>query len=312
MLIDFEKWHGCRNDFLLVKLSLDDTIIHSLQKAAPRLCTRDGSGIGADGIIAIGYERSNSGLDPDGIYIINSDGSLAANCGNGLRCAAMSLYLQSGGKTEHFDFKIYDDLKTDAPHLVTAEILRPAEGRTPLVALGMGVPEVNSGWPAFPDAKAALESLAKERQWPWLIEEFGAGSIGNPHIVVFTDEANLGHWQEVGQSLQSFGNGINVHLVAERPATAEEKQEGHRYLGKGIDMSYDMRIYERGAGVTPACGSGACMVAAIALSHDLGDRSQWLRVVMQGGAVYLHQPAADEPVRMAGPADVVFRGVFDL
>lgn len=323
MLIDFEKWHGCRNDFLLVKLAHDDTLIHSLQKAAPRLCTRDGSGIGADGIIALAYAPSSgsseSSLDPDAVYIINSDGSLAANCGNGLRCAAMSLYFeaQQRGLTDeqpHFSFPIVNELGKPSCHTVAADIISPAEGSTPLVALMMGVPEVGEDWPQFGEARDTVHKAAERLDLPWLTQSFGAGSIGNPHIVVWTEEENLRYFEQVGAELQAFdgGAGINAHLAAERPATTDERREGQRLLGAAIDSSFEIKIYERGAGVTPACGSGACMVAAIAWSSDLEDRSQWLRVVMPGGTVYLQQPAKDEPVRMAGPAEVVFRGVLNL
>lgn len=312
MLIDFEKWHGCHNDFLLVKLTRDDTLVGSLRRAAPALCRRDGSGVGADGIIAIVYDEGSEGLDPTGIFIINSDGSLAANCGNGLRCVAMSLFLQSGESRRHFDFKVFDDLKSDQPHIVAAEILAPAEGRTPLVALAMGVPTIGEAWPLYGEAKAALEKLATGGNRPWLTASWGGGEIGNPHVVIPCETELLGTFVAIGQSLQSVGDGLNVHLVAERQATEKEKQEGHRYLGRGIGTSYEMKTYERGAGETAACGSGACLVAAIALSQGLEERNDWLRVVMPGGAVYLHQPAADEPVLLAGPASVVFRGVFDL
>lgn len=312
MLIDFEKWHGCRNDFLLVKLTRDDTLLGSLRRAAPALCLRDGSGVGADGIIAIVYDEGNEGLDPAGVFIINSDGSLAANCGNGLRCAAMSLFLQSGESRRHFDFKVFDDLKANQPHIVAAEILAPAEGRTPLVALAMGVPTLGEAWPLYGEAKSALEKLAADTKQPWLTATWGGGEIGNPHVVMPCEVEQLSSLVQVGQSLQSVGDGLNVHLVAEREATADEKREGHRFLGRGIGTSYEMKTFERGAGETAACGSGACMVAAIALSQGLEERQEWLRVVMPGGAVYLHQPAADEPVLLAGPATVVFRGVFDL
>lgn len=324
MLVDFEKWHGCRNDFMLIKLSLDNTLIHSLQKAAPKLCSRDGSGVGADGIIAIAFAPSNDSLDPDAVFIINSDGSLAGNCGNGLRCAAMSLYQESlrlnpEHPQSHFEFPIFSSLASgaltadsEAAHRVSAEIISPAEGNVPLAALAMGRPAVNEAWPQYEEAKATLSEVAKQQDLPWLLADFGAGDIGNPHVVVFTELEHLSHSIAVGTAMQSFAGGINAHLVSERPATDIELREGHRFLAAAIDMTYEMKIFERGAGETPACGSGACMVAAIALADDLADRSQWLRVVMPGGAVYLQQESPDDPVRMAGPAEVVYRGVFSL
>src|SRR5690606_29206086 len=94
--ISFEKWHGCRNDFIVLRMrqTSADEVLPSLVKAAPRLCSRDGSGIGADGILVL-HEGPGDPLRPVELSIVNSDGSLARNCGNGLRCAGASIVRQA-------------------------------------------------------------------------------------------------------------------------------------------------------------------------------------------------------------------------
>ena len=93
MIVDFEKWHGCRNDFLVIWSTHNEAnyLLGSLQRQASALCSRKGEGVGADGLLIL-LTESRADLKPDKLVIINADGSLASNCGNGLRCAALSVY----------------------------------------------------------------------------------------------------------------------------------------------------------------------------------------------------------------------------
>ena len=80
MLVPFEKWHGCKNDFIVVWLEPQaKEVFQSLQKRASQICARDGAGVGADGILVL-HQDSRNDLQPATMTIINKDGSLAANC----------------------------------------------------------------------------------------------------------------------------------------------------------------------------------------------------------------------------------------
>ena len=90
MILKFEKWHGAKNDFILTwLLGDDDVIFDSLVRQAPTLCARDGSGVAADGLLVM-HISDREQVFADRLSIINSDGSLAETCGNGIRCAALS------------------------------------------------------------------------------------------------------------------------------------------------------------------------------------------------------------------------------
>src|SRR5690606_32979571 len=93
------KWHGTKNDFIIIRISSadGDLVLESIKRQTQSLCDRR-SGVGADGILVLHSEQRGD-LTPHGLTIINSDGSLAKNCGNGLRCAALSIlraHLQNG------------------------------------------------------------------------------------------------------------------------------------------------------------------------------------------------------------------------
>ena len=108
MIVPFEKWHGCKNNFIIIISSTNQTyLVPSLQRKAKKICTQDGSSIGADGIIVLDYIESLSfNFAPKKISIINKDGSLAKNCGNGLRCAALAAYKRA--KDQNQDAHIPD------------------------------------------------------------------------------------------------------------------------------------------------------------------------------------------------------------
>src|SRR6476620_5995215 len=90
MELEFEKWHGNKNDFILTWFVHDQVTFEALRREAPALCNRDGSGIGADGILVL-HVQTKRDVMPTQLTIINSDGSLAETCGNGIRCAALSI-----------------------------------------------------------------------------------------------------------------------------------------------------------------------------------------------------------------------------
>ena len=265
--IHFEKWQAARNDFIVVELQAWQ--LHAVMKQLLRryvgLCIRDGTGVGADGIIAV-CEHQQQLM----VWVINADGSFAKNCGNGLRCAAQYYFFRRSGmeqvtlcignrmmRCERIELDGYD-----------------------LIATNMGQATLDRQLPWF----AALEQLSVS-----VNTELGlrlsvhACELGNRHAVFFTTAE---HVQALGERMQVFPDGINVHCVWE------------------ADGCHEARSYERGVGITPACGSGAGAITAL-LTKGI-QTSAWQPIRMLGGTLFARKQA-DEMV-VAGQAKQVYAG----
>jgi diaminopimelate epimerase len=311
MFIDFEKWHGTKNDFVVTWIAdTDDLILGSLKRQAAAICDRR-SGIGADGILVL-HTKQRGDLTPERLTIINSDGSIAKNCGNGLRCAALSIlktHLETGNPNE---IPEACELEVEGVPI----LCRFLDNRTlkTLVAVEMPVAKSGSdvGWGAvaLKAADAHITSIGLGRK-DYQLE---VCDLGNPHLVVNTDQASRDLMLRIGPQLQDKCgiDGINVHVVRPVELKDAEKADARRQLGDSVSELYKMFVWERGAGETMACGTGACAVAVSALSSGLTERSEWIAVDMPGGRVYVKQESPDEPVTLAGPATFVFAGKLEI
>lgn len=315
MELAFEKWHGCRNDFVVVWISDTeaDLVLDSLRRQAVALCDRH-AGIGGDGILVLQTPKRG---DPQAhtLTIINSDGSLAKNCGNGLRCAALSVrkaHIERGGRAE---LPEACELQVAGVPMVCRYL--NAKAITPMVAVELGIPTLNEAVPWFVAGRSFVEAAAQAAGLRPGSYEWGACSIGNPHLVIQSERADRAMLQKLGPSLQELGpwaaeGGINVHLV--RPKDLEDKDQARarQELGHGMSELVQAFVWERGAGETQACGSGAGAIAALALHSGLVSRDGWYGVDMPGGRLYVRQDAADEPAVLAGPGQLVYSGQFTL
>lgn len=315
MFLDFEKWHGCRNDFIVTWIGDADgeLVESSLRRQAVALCDRR-AGIGADGILIL-RGKTRDALTPDRLAIINSDGSLAANCGNGLRVAALSVLKRhrEKGEPKELPEAVSLTITTDpAAGEKVCRFLRPS-GAWPLVAVEMGVARTD-GVPWKADALAQLASLAKSLGAPGLAAEAGVCEIGNPHLVVPFEGASRELVLRLGPAMQAgtSWSGLNVHLVHSVPLTDKDQQRAGQELGGRLGELFRAYVWERGAGETEACGSGACAVAACSLASGLGERDQWIAVDMPGGRLYVKQDDPGEPVLLAGPGVFVYSGKLGL
>ena len=311
MQIPFEKWHGAKNDFLVVALSATDgTVADSLKRQAPEICSRRGAGVGADGILLL-RKTSHDSPYPEEFSVINSDGSIGATCGNGLRCAAH--YVYNLLKEERDDVAEGVTFSTDAGE-VYARFLQMGANSLAAVSVDMGVPQVNDALPWYGEAKSAVEEQFKAHAVKSQIIDIGACEIGNQHIVVFCDGAGRDALLKVGPALQDgySWSGINVHMVENHEIAAAIKANATQALGGGIEDCYRALVWERGAGETMACGSGACAITACALEFGLSSHENWSVVEMPGGALFAKQSDPDAPVTLAGPAVRVFRGSLDF
>lgn len=308
MFIPIEKWHGCKNDFIVTWMTTTDKdmVLETLKRLAVKICNRDGSGIGADGILVI-ETQSRKDVDPVALHIVNADGSMAANCGNGLRCAAMSVRRKS-----HLERS--QEIDGIAFHVMDRVIDCRFMGKTsnPLVAVTMPVPEVNQQNSWHSEVMQAYKELTSK-------EPRGKGdattvSLGNPHLVITCQEASKELMTFFGSQFQKVRNedGLNVHIGHLEEIEDKDRIKAKSDLGEPIGELYKVWPWERGVGPTQACGTGACAVAVAAYEGGGLERSEWVAIDMPGGRLYAKQSEAEDPVILAGPAQFVFAGELEI
>jgi diaminopimelate epimerase len=276
MRINFTKMHGAGNDFIIFDAPRDTPALSSGQFRS--LADRR-TGIGFDQALVLHPARRT---DTTVYYqIFNSDGAEVEQCGNGARCIAALLYRQGRAPAGEFTM--------DSPGgLVRARV---DDGEQ--VAVEMGVPSFEP---------AALPFDAAERQERYALKagndtvEIGAVSIGNPHAVLqveAVDAAPVASLGPVIEGHQRFPRRVNVGFM------------------EVVDRSdIRLRVYERGAGETLACGTGAC--AAVIVGRQRGLLDSPVRVHVRGGELRVDWAGPGEPVWLTGPAEVAFEGHFDV
>jgi diaminopimelate epimerase len=264
--VRLSKHHGLGNDFLVVLDERNDAPVHVDPALAVALCDRR-RGIGADGVIhgaAPSAEQAAAGIDVV-MHLLNADGSRAEISGNGIRCLAQAVARERGVR----DTTIVAATDAGVRTLVVTATDDPA---TAEVRVDMG-----SAAPG-PHVPAPVDELLSARH--------GTVDMGNPHLVVEVDDPDAVDLATEGPWLEAqFPEGVNVEYVAVRDAGAR----------------IDLRVWERGAGITEACGSGACAAAFEANRWGLvGDR---VRVDMPGGAAIVELGPAG--VTLIGPTVLV-------
>jgi len=260
--LPFVKYHGLGNDFVLVDGPLMDA------DRARRLCDRR-RGVGADGVMTV-LPPSTPGAAAR-MHIYNSDGSVAAMCGNAIRCLARHLAEQRGLAGALV-------IDTDSGPK-TCTVHRGPGGEVEAVSVEMG-PARLLGEEVF---RVAGESLRAVRV-----------SMGNPHAVLF-DEPTRARAAAIGPELErSVPGGVNVGFARASPS--------------GIDLV----VWERGAGLTDACGTGACAAAVASVSRGLVPAGEPVEVRLPGGALRITVARDLVGVTMRGPATRAFAGEADL
>lgn len=311
MFIDFEKWHGCENDFILVWSSptLRKTIEASLIRQSPGMCSRR-TGIGADGVILI--EEAQEKFKPEKVLIINSDGSIAKTCGNGLRCVALSSYKKS--LLEQKSRMDSLEIKTDSQSYLCQFLEQ--ESRFPLVQMDMGRPSLDEKNSWHKDAVRFVEESFAKLSLEDLKVDIHSSDISNQHLLLFFEEEksspDLPTMKTIGAALQSspLWDGINVSFVKSYKGSLDEMSQGMKALE--TDEAYEVFIWERGAGETPACGSAAASIASTILSSGLTPRSSWIPMKFPGGWLLAKQEDEEEGVSLSSNADFVFEGRLEI
>ncbi|MFC5570243.1 diaminopimelate epimerase [Lysobacter yangpyeongensis] len=279
-VLRFSKMHGAGNDFVVIDLRDGTT---TLDPALCRVLGDRHTGVGCDQILTIEAPRSASAVASYRIW--NSDGSLARQCGNGARCVAAWLLRDGTAQGDRFD--------VDSP-VDTHHVERLADD-----PLGNNVFRIAMGVPRFAPADVPLHGFDAMRdeyvlEYNDAVYSFGAVSMGNPHAVIEVDDVAAAPVEPVAQLLQSlpaFPDSVNVGF-----ARVEARDRVR------------LRVYERGAGETLACGSGACAAAVVLMRRGRVDRE--LTIALPGGELQIAWPRDDAPVTMAGPAAFVFEGTF--
>jgi diaminopimelate epimerase len=276
--MNFTKMHGLGNDFIVV--AGESALPDKVDQLAVRLCDRN-FGIGADGLVFILPSAKADFM----MRIINSDGSEAEQCGNAIRCVAK--YVYDHGLTGVTTISI----ETIGAGAQTVQ-LELEHGKVSRVRVDMGKP-VLSGLqvPTTIDAEPVLQHpvVIKDREF-----QFTAVSMGNPHCVIYVDDATA-------IDLAEWGAPLEVHPYFPRKMNVE-------FATVQSPQHVVMRVWERGAGPTLACGTGACATAVSSVLNGLTERE--VTVSLKGGDLFIEWSEADDHVYMTGPAAEVFSGTL--
>ncbi len=274
----FWKYHGNGNDFIL----FDDPGGTAPKDGAlvKRLCDRR-TGIGADGVLYVGR---SSGADAT-MRIINSDGSEAEMCGNGIRCVAKHLYDRSIVRRTEMIISTLAGLRS-----VRCSV---SGGEVKDVTVDMGAPSLEcADVPMKCDGSSIDVEISVEGR---RIRGTGV-SMGNPHFVVLEDLD--------GNDIKTLGPAIEGH-----PAFPERTNvEFVKADREGLDVT----VFERGAGWTLACGTGACASAVAAALQKLIPFDREVKVRLPGGSMWVKVSNDMSTVTMRGPAVRVHEGDLDL
>jgi len=280
MKLQFTKMHGAGNDFVVIDATRrpftpTPALLH-------RLADRR-FGVGCDQILVV---DPPSTTDVDFNYrIFNADGSEVGQCGNGSR--ALARYVREHGLSDKAAIRVRTATSVLELQQIDADHYR----------VNMGVPRLA---PAQLPFHPVGNATAHEPRYTLRLDngehvEFGAVSMGNPHAVIRVDDLELARVHELGRALQ------------QHPAFPESVNVG--FLQVLAPNHVRLRVYERGAGETLACGSGAC--AAVVVGRLWGMLDASVTVEVRGGRLQIDWAGEQQPVLMTGPAASVFEGEIE-
>lgn len=275
--IKITKMQGCGNDFVILDYSEYEKTGLSMSDLAKKLCDRH-FGIGADGMII--PDTKQNGETDIAWYFYNSDGTTAQMCGNGMRCFAKYVY----------DNKLVDKKTFSVKTL--AGIIKPE-------ILTDGKIKVNMGTPILEDEKIPFKGErivhVKDREF-----QITPVSMGNPHCIIFTEEDPM-------VLAKTYGPDMEVHPYFPEKTNTE--------FVKVISRNeIEMRVYERGCGITLACGTGACASTVACVLNNLTENN--VKVNLLGGAVNVEWSGTKEnpnkDIFLIGPAEYSFKVEYML
>ena len=279
--LTFTKMHAAGNDFVVLDLTK-----HDWQPGTQSIISLSDKrkGIGFDQLLLIGPPENES-VDFD-LTIFNSDGSVAEQCGNGTACVAKFVRDKTISTKRRNSFQTLGGL-------VRTRFVRASNSREDLFEVELGIPQFEpENIPFVSNAKSLSYDVQVGNDVQ--IMNLTPMSLGNPHAIVFVPKVDLAAVESVGRAIQihpSFPKSTNVEFV------------------EIIDRKHiKLRIFERGAGETMACGSGACASTIAARMHDLVDPT--IHVEQRGGTVEVSWLNVDSPVKINVTAVQVYEGII--
>lgn len=276
--MDFVKMHGLGNDFVFIEDKTgQDKDYTALARA---MCNRH-TGIGADGLIVIVDSR----VADVRMRIINSDGSEAEMCGNGIRCFAK--YVYDSGIIENKRFTV----ETPAG-IMEPEITVGADNKAKLITINMGRPSFNRSEIPMEgaDGRVLNEDLCVDGE-NWKITSL---LMGVPHTVTYVDDVDTVDIEKIGplfEKHEAFPKHTNINFAQQMD-----------------DRTVKVRTWERGAGATLACGTGSCSVAVASFLNGRTGREVDIQLPL--GTLHIEYREEDGNVYMTGPAAVSFTGIW--
>ena len=278
-MIHFTKMHGAGNDYIYV----DSSLFNIEDPAAAAVAWSDRhKGIGSDGLVLIGRsERPDADFT---MRIFNADGSEARMCGNASRC--IGKYVFEKGLTRKTDIRLLtlSGIKTLK--------LNVRDGHVEDVTVDMGEPELNRPKQFTGEGGAEVSLCVADQAFQGVFV-----SMGNPHFVIFTSDAlhmDIHHYGPMLEHHPAFPERCNIEFAQLLP-----------------DGSIRTRVWERGSGVTEACGTGACASAAAAAARGLCDYDKEIQVRLDGGTLRV-TVSTDGNVQMEGPCEFVYEGDTEI
>ena len=278
MVIEFSKYQGLGNDFILIdNRHAAEPVISPEQAIA--MCDRH-FGIGGDGVIFVLPGKTDTDYT---MRIYNSDGSEPEMCGNGIRCLAKFIADLEGNTEVNKSYKIDTLAGLIVPKLDNGE-----------VTVDMGEPELLAA--KIPTTLAGLDGkvVAQPLEVDGRTWSVTTVSMGNPHCITFVEDSDA-------IALEQIGPLFEHHPVFPQRTNTE--------FIEVVKSDYvKMRVWERGAGITLACGTGACATVVAGVLNNKCDRN--CTVELPGGCLQIDWSATDNRVYMTGPATEVFQGKY--
>lgn len=282
MGIKITKMQGCGNDFVILDYDEFKKMNCDMPEVAKKLCDRN-FGVGADGLI---IPNTNTEEADIGWFFYNSDGSTAQMCGNGMRCFAKYVY----------DKKLVD--KNEFSVKTLAGIIKPKIIENGQVRVNMSKPVLETEKiPFLPNNNLNYKIAVKNR-----IFTGNAVSMGNPHFVIFVDKED-----DLLELAKTYGP--EIELGAEFP-----EKTNVEFIKIKSHKKIELCVWERGCGITLACGTGACASVVAGILNGYLENS--VNVELLGGEVNVtwngspNKPDGD--VFLSGPAEYVFEADFNL
>ncbi|MGX4670020.1 diaminopimelate epimerase [Cerasibacillus sp. JNUCC 74] len=281
MQLPFTKMHGLGNNYIYIDFFTNQVEESKLSGLAKRVANVN-TGIGSDGLIIIHPSKKAD----VGMRIFNKDGSEGLSCGNGLRCTAKYVYEQ--GIVSKKQFKI----ETKA-NIVEAEV-NVTDGNVDLVTINMGEPLLSRQ-----DVPMQGEINQQVISEPFIINDeeliLTAVSMGNPHAVFFVEKIDNAQVEKLGPLIEKdprFPLGVNVEFIEVISPT-----------------EVNFSVWERGSGITQACGTGACASVVAGVLNNYLTRDKEITVHLPGGDLLIKWDK-DGNVWMTGGAETIASGVY--